>query len=170
MRLCKITCLVPIGVRLEDLNVHLAGRGSTAIVSADSADKSSDLKSSRHMVRVEHLPEPTMPIWPFMKASPSVPVPPLQERNSGLSEQLEEIRKVQREIRDMLLNSSVQSIPTAAFQAEVGRSSGPSDPIFIPSQIVPDVRDEQMKIRESEADKPGLEEDMEILKKLRRGS
>jgi len=168
MKLCRLTNLTSIDLSIEDLGVHLPGRGSQAVVNADSATASKNLKEMVKLVRVENIPESRpMPIWPFIKDSPvqslsaSNPV-----ENTEFSRRLDEINQSQKEILLLLRHMNIQpKVTTPDYSASI--DSGSSDPMFIPDRIMPTTQEIRMKVRESEVDKSDMDSSKKVLRRLR---
>ena len=173
MKLCRLTCLISAGVVVEDLGVHLAGRGSFREVPAESAQRSKDLKNMQGMVRVEFLPEPRpMPLWPFIKNSPALPPVAVQPVPENVSHRLEEIDRTQREILALLRSGGVPggvSTQGPVVPASAPLQIAPADPMFIPSQILPNVQETRMKVSEGEVQKTDIASSAEALRRLKKG-
>lgn len=171
MRLCRLTCLVHAGVSIEDISVHLPGKGSSVIVNSDAAIHSKDLASRIRMVRVEHLPQQApMPIWPFVKAPiPKEPVALPSSSREDFDVLLRRMETVSKDVKSLFdvissipgrANPSTESLPGLPMQ---------SDPMFIPEHIVPPSIEVRMKVSEEEISKDDFESSHEALKKMRQG-
>ena len=178
----KITNLISSGVVLEDLKVHLPGKGSWIIVHAASADASEDLRKNRHLVKLEaiYIRKP-MPVWPFIKSVPTkntLPLGPIHD-SQELGKLLSSVRGIEAALRELLLRPSPAPADVLAAHVHAIRQRGgiPSglpggsdpadDPIFIPSQIVPTDLDADIRSHEGEVKKDDFDEAADALRRVR---
>jgi hypothetical protein len=136
-------------VVIEDLGVHLPCKGSSAIVDADSASRSKNLKERKQWIRIEPIPEvKPMPVWPFLKVqpkpSPPVPPPPDDDIRQILSvlaqrtQTLLEIMAAKSSPQDSSeILAAIARIPSISVAAAIHTQVQSDVPLFIPGQIVP---------------------------------
>ena len=171
MRLCKITSLVPTGVSIDDLGVHLAGKGSHATVSSDSVNLSRDLRANSHLVCVDSVPEVNMPVWPFIKAPEPAPTIVRSPDKDDLAPILAELREMGKSVKDITaILATLRDLPAAHADA---RSPVPvgvpqEEPMFAPSRIDPGATDFNLKIQHSESEDTDFEASKDALRRLRR--
>ncbi len=184
----EITCSAPHSVSIEDIGVHLPGRGSKATVRADVLAASRDYARCRPWVVVKPLfQEVRMPLWPFVKARAPAPNPaPTAPAEAGLSEIRDSVKRIEAFVESLVSRPSPAAPEVvAAHVRNIGampsvpaglpgapRLPGPgasSEPFFIPSKIAPDVSSSNIKVLEGEVEKQNMDEGVEALKKLRRG-
>ncbi len=194
MQRVRITNISSMSISIEDMGILLAGKGSSAEASADSANRSQSLMRVSQHVRVTSIPDPTlrpkivspsshvssnkdMPLWPFNK--PSVSPPPPSEPKSADSHVLTQMRDLLQELVSKQPSSLPPAIPqpqpTPRFE-DLPPPSGPSRilandiPIYVPGKIVPDVTDESIHPEETSRDKPNFNESKAALKRLKHNS
>jgi hypothetical protein len=166
----KITNMVNADIIIEDLSIRLSGKGSSAIVDANTADKSKDLVASRKLVRVDKIREINMPIWPFVKSEskPEGTPPHTPDNTSDMDEIKLLLSSILLEIRSKQEpKSELKTIIVEKNSVIQGHSAIVSEPMFIPSRITPDEAETDIKLREGEVLKNDLNKGIETLKKLR---
>jgi len=164
-------------VMIEDLRIHLPGKGSWSYVFAASLEASKDFKKVCHFVKLEPVRiERQMPIWPFVKA-PRAPDPEPPKKSVELKELIESVRRIERALQDLLTRPSPPPADVVAAHVHaigqrgipVGLPGAPlDDPVFIPSKIIPDGADADIKIREGEVQKDDFDAAANALKKARK--
>lgn len=177
----KIINLIASSVTLEDLRIHLPGKGSWAIVHAASADASKDLRDNRHLVKlVPFQTEAPMRVWPFIKAPPKAlpPKPAVSPRE--LRELFQSVRGIETALQELLLRPSPAPADVLAAHVHAikqrggippGLPGGPDpadDPMFIPSQIIPADMDADIQAHEGEVQKDDFQEGMDALRRVRK--
>ena len=173
MTIYRVTNLLNTSLSIEDLGIILAAGGSTNI-SADAHARSEDLRRLQRYVRVDPIyictsatPRRADPIFPPPSSIPS-PVPPPSNDISALNAKIDSlVSMVQR------LTGAVENIPAPAvvpFRPGMEHaheiSVRGSDPMFIPSSIVPDGTEAHIKPHESEVSKD-VSQARDALKKVR---
>jgi len=164
----RITNIVNADVIIEDLSIRLAGKGSSAIVDANTADRSKDLIANCDLIRIDKIREMNvMPIWPFVK-------PKSEPHNSQIPN---DVHKDMDEIKSLLANIllKIESKPKSEsitekhiiIQERSNHSDETPEPMFIPSKITPDKAETDIKLREGKIFKNDLSKGVEALKKLR---
>lgn len=185
--LVVVRSLVPYALRLEDIGVHLAGRGSTAAVLKATADSSSDLARERRAghVSVSAIPgaslspvRPKMPTWPFMRPPPPPPLPPPPESGAVL----EVLGRIDGKLGELLRRpvapppevvaahlkavSAVPGIPAGLPGG--GPLPGPAGELqFIPSTILPESADVDIRVRK-ESVSADVDSASDALREMRR--
>ena len=108
-----------------------------------------------------------MPIWPFSSTPASVPTPtPSPSPDTTILHGL--VAKLENLIVGLQARTSTTG-PTAATELTVIQQPQRSDePMFIPSQIVPDTADVSINVATSETDRQGFDAGLEALKKARK--
>lgn len=190
----KITNLIPGDVVIEDLGVRLRGRGDSSIVPTEAAAASRDLAKNSRFVRVETIRvQDPVPFWPFVKErvepQPGRQRPPVLEDPVRQSSELVELKRYLSSINQALQSllerpapappevvaahvrtaQSVAVLPAGLPGAPnlPGAGSG-SDPMFIPSKIVPDDASASIKVKEESVVKDDFEDGLDALRKARR--
>lgn len=178
-------------IYLEDIGIRLSGRGSSAVVGKPEFESSKSVKSVGKAISYR-LVEPS--IWPFSARKPAQLVsPPPKTVNSSQDpkpdhpavkmEMIAALKIIQRldKIVAAMENSSMQAktptsgkLETTAYH-EVGRDPSSiqvnqfsKDPVFIPSSIIPKDAEIRVNLKESESERPDLEETAKALKKMRK--
>jgi hypothetical protein len=168
-------------VTVEDLRVHLPGRGSWSIVLAASLEASKDFGKVRHLVRLEPVrDERKMPVWPFIKAPEPEPARiPAPGKPVELDELVRSVRGIEQALKELLLRPSpAPADVVAAHVHAIGQRGGipaglpgadPSDdPMFIPSKIVPDSAEADIQVREGEVRKDDFDAAAAALRRARK--
>lgn len=175
-------------VVIEDLCVRLRGIGSSQEVSSQAAAASLDLIRNRNLVTVEDVRSPQMPFWPVLKSSPApsispAPTPPQPELSSimahvaGIESLLRELLERPSPAHPEVLAAHIRSaqsmniiphgLPGSPNLPGIG-SPNSSEPMFIPSKIVPEsTGPSSIKVRSDEVEKIDLEDGVAALRKLR---
>jgi hypothetical protein len=182
----EVVSVVPFAVVFEDIGVRLPGRGSRATVSSSLLGSSRDYAAHRDWVSVRAVKrEVPMPIWPFAKARPPDPVP-VALPSTEMDDIKTSVRRIAEAVESLLQRPSppapevvaahvknIQSMQTPAGLPGAPRLPGPgssADPVFIPSRISPDSAESNIKVREEEVDKGDIDDGVEALRRLRRGT
>jgi hypothetical protein len=190
----RITNLVFMDVVIPDLGVHLHGKGSSALVNSSSANASLVLKDhiQKRWVRVDVIRRNNMPHWPFYSVperkpeptksyvvdvpAPSVPPSPPVDVNTS-SAVLAEIRDLLKIMTERQPSPEVLATHIALQNARLVGLPQPGAvhvaglvddaPKFIPSSIVPTNVDISLRAQASESDKPGMDDALASLRKLK---
>lgn len=184
----RITNRIRGDVVIEDLCVRLRGLGSSQEVSSQAAAASLDLIRNRNLVTVEDVRSTQMPFWPIIKSPPPAPPPPPppQPELSGIMAHVAGIESLLRELLERppsphpeVLAAHIRSaqsmamiphgLPGSPNLPGIG-SPNSSEPMFIPSKIVPDSTGASIKVHSDEVEKSDLEDGVAALRKLRRKS
>lgn len=193
----RITCVSPSSVSVEDVGVRLVGRGAYADVLRSTADASGDLRAavSRRQVSVRPIPasgvrpllsSPSMPIWPFATPASSVherptvaSPPPSSDR-----EVVSVLRQIDGKLSELLSRPAPSAPEVVAAHVKAasvltrmppGLPGGPaipgpgssSEPQFIPSRILPESAESDIRVRESVVD-TDVDSAAAALRKVRR--
>lgn len=183
----ELTSVVPYAVVFEDIGVRLPGRGSKATVSSALLGSSKDYRDHRGWVTVRSLKrEAPMPIWPFAKARPPDPVPVVLPP-SEMDDIKTSVKRIAEAVESLLRRPSppapevvaahvrnIQSMPSVPQGLPGGQRlpapGSAADPVFIPSRISPDSVESNIKVREDKVEEGDIDDGVEALKRLRRGS
>lgn len=179
----RIVNQIASGVTLEDLRVHLPGKGSWAVVHAASADASKDLRENRHLVELKPFrTERSMPVWPFIKSPPTgkalLSKPSLNPQE--MEKLLQSVQGIEAALQELLGRPS--PVPASVLAAHVhairqrggippGLPGGPDpadDPMFIPSRIVPTGMEADIQAQEGEVRKDDFQEGADALREARK--
>lgn len=189
----RITSVVLHGVSLEDIHVYLPGKGNYQDVDSNTASTSKDLQRYKNWVRIDKIDrKKPVPIWPFVKAQPPasvypVPAPipvPAQVPDQSSPELIRVLKKLESSLVELLQRPSSPSPEVVAAHVRslqemqfvpAGLPGGPrlpgpgasSDPIFIPSTIVPVGAETDIKVREEKVEKSDLEDGIAALRRAR---
>jgi hypothetical protein len=165
----KITNIVNADVIIEDLSIRLPGKGSNVIIDANIANRSRDLVVNRNLIRIDKIGEKVpMPIWPFVK---SKKLPDPTPESNATQKDLSDIKSM---LADILLRMNSESASKTVIKKVIAVSQNQvpeilevQEPMFIPSKIMPDQAEVDIKLREREVSKTDLSEGIKALKKLR---
>jgi hypothetical protein len=171
---CKITNISSISVVIEDMGVYLPGRGDSSIVNADILKKSRNILDVKGLIRIDEVKVPKpMPVWPFHK--PEIPEEEETPRRE-LGNIEKDIRDIKKLLAELLSRPSAPPAEVVAAHLQVARErrellkSGtlplaPEDPMFIPSTIVPDDAEAEIKASETEVIPDDFDGSLEALKR-----
>lgn len=189
MMLWRVTNLLSTSVSIEDLGITLQARGgedgSTSIT--DEAKKSSRslalLQNAKWVSVTPHNASPRMPMWPISKPPPppaaSAPIvvppppaapviaPPVMPVDPMM---LETIRRLESTIAElaMAIRSAPAAVPNSSSEASVVPGSKPSDPQFIPSNIVPTDVNVEINAKPEATAAPDFDQSASALKNFRK--
>lgn len=174
--LSKITNITAASVVIEDIGVYLPGKGSHQTIKSELIEKSRDFQDVKKLVRVDQvkLPKP-MPIWPFVKK----PVPKeleVKPPKGELGDIRQDVRKIMQLLTELLSRPSAPPPEVVAAHMQVAQERrellkegklplGDSDPMFIPSSIIPHDAEAIIKTEEVEITKDDFDGDLEALRK-----
>jgi len=187
----RLINLLATSLRIEDLGVTLQARGgtdSTCVVSADSYNRSSSLREHlrKRWVSVRPLNEGAqMPIWPLSKpptpapaADPApVPSPSFAADDSALRAEVRSLSSRLDEVLGLLragAGAGAGSAPSPSYaqtpssQRRPDGSSVSSDPMFIPTRIVPSDADVHISVSEESSAGGNFDESLSALKRARK--
>lgn len=172
------------------MGVHLPGKGSYAIVAADTKEKSKDIKDVEKWVKIEPIRENVVPFWPFIKPKPVVrPEPEVKSKPRAEPQSLEELTRSVKNIESALNKLLERPSPpppevvaahvkSIANLGEIPRglpgappSPGPGmsqDPIYVPSRIKPEVKDGEISISSKDMSTDSVDESVNLLKQMRK--
>jgi hypothetical protein len=194
MKTYEIKNLSSTSVYLEDLGIRLNGKGATARISEDTMNASKSIKEMRSMLALT--PIKPVPVWPFSGPSVKVkrdlsvkqdtpPAPPVPEapknpivvdvhvpaqdtsKMDALLDKMTNLLSSIGSLTEMASRNITTSAPSASTIIQGVNTPLVSDPIFIPSKIVPDAKSVQVSLSENKQDRPDIEEATKSLKKLR---
>ena len=196
MRQMEIKNISNSSVYIEDLGIRLNGFGATAFRSESECANSRSLKELSGLVSVK--PSSIKPFWPFSKtqslarpspssqlsltsspslpqpistsAAPSTPAAPSTAVDIGqLIGKMDELIGAFKSVH----NSPISSFEPSRKEPNIGKKVGtiinePSEPVYIPSTIIPEVQDISVKITEESQTRSDIKDAAEALKKLRK--
>lgn len=176
-RSVRITNLIQSAVFIEDIGVRLAWKGSSSTVSLDVANRSKSLSIAIKKKQVSKtIVSNSMPprVWPFPKEKIRKTEEP-DSRDREISNLRGDIKGLQGQLSAIL--QAVQdgnSRPIVMQQGAPGAQGQPlvdhDDPMFIPSQIVPDERttESRINVKSDEVEVEDFDEAASALKRLRK--
>lgn len=175
----QITNLLHTSLTIEDIGVVLqsaGGKDSIKILPEQTYHSSRIIKKYERQKWVSTKiildgPKKSIPVWPFSSTSeivaprrpPSSPPPPSP---SAPNESFHHLETKLDKILDLLRMSSTPSAVRTAFIPSA--VSAPSEPMFVPSKILPESAEVRINVKESEMDSSGMDEKIEALRKARR--
>lgn len=171
----KIINLITSSVSIDDIGVHLPGKGSYKIVNHDVFNSSKDFKLVKNLVKVEIVKESTVPFWPFIKSVP-IPASKTEQESKPVDttqiELLKSVKKIEEVLNELLSRPSPPPPEIiAAHVAQIKPGSEvkiPSGPMFIPSKIRPtDVKEIDVDISSKDIRKDDIDNNVDLLKSMR---
>lgn len=190
MMMCRITNLTSMSIVIEDIGVRLqptGGSGSHAVVRADTADRSSDLKNystfggNRPWLRIERFE--VVPTANAIKSQNASPPPPQTETElEQLRKHIEDMSARQEKMMEMLAIAfkNPPNVPGVATDEPRQFTSAPSpqrtqspadidfEPIIMPGKMVPDSVEVSVQAREEEREIDDFDLALQALKKVKR--
>jgi len=158
-----------MAVSVEDLGVHLSGKGSTATVLTASAMASSDLRE-RIAARQVSISSPGLPatrMWPLAERVVLPPLPPPSQPPPSSPppaslEYLQVLKDINEKLGVLVLRPSPPPAEVVAAHVRAVAQAGPvpqglpgaPHPQFIPSTILPDGEGAGADIKVSRSDVP----------------
>jgi len=176
----KITNLIPGDVVIEDLGIRLRGLGDSFIVSTNIAHSSTDLVNNSRFIKIEPFKiENNMSLWPFIKESKH------NEEILHSNVQSNDIETIKNQIDNIesglqILLSRPQSVTSEIVAEHIQKyqlthciipdqQNMWSDPVFIPSNIVPVNTDSSIKIKKDAIKVDDFNTNLDALRRVRKG-
>lgn len=178
-KLYKITNLIDSSVVIEDINVKLLGKGCFQLVNEESICYSKNLKEVRRFIKIEEIKNNRIiPAWPFSQTKVETVESEVPKSESNLANQevithLGRIEKLLSTIAEQnYLAKPIINISNPSSQSDSKPDSShrfsDSNPMFIPSKIVPTTKDSVLNVTSEEVEKDDFEKNVKLLSKQRR--
>jgi hypothetical protein len=178
---CKIINITSSDVVIEDLSLRLPGKGSFGIVDANAADRSKNLQDCKKLVRIERFgSSKPMPLWPFVKPPPP-PRKKVKTRTKTITKTMgksdehksiqdlsgvrEDLQDIKRLLSELLIRPGTIGAPESVGVDPETTIPSMKDPMFIPSNIVPNDAEAQMSANEDEIQRDDFDDSLSALKK-----
>lgn len=184
----RITNLLSTSLTIEDLGITLQSRGGqdgTCIISSDSYERSLNLKDllNRKFISAQIHLIITSPSPQIQKPPPVFPIPPTLTDVTSLQDEIRAMNSRFDEVLSVLRTSQAQAQAHAESQSNIPRYvqipadmrghvhdqvSQSSDPIFIPSSIVPKDANVHINSSEEKSSVAGFDDSLAALKAARK--